>query len=151
MQVVQLLDSKLLGQISKNRSVQRNNHFKISQKKNFVFAELFTLCAFSGNTSKFWLLFWKSQCFRILILKVIVESLTAWKVSKYGVFSGPFFPIFELNAERYRASPRIQIECGKIRTRKKTFNMIIRSWPSQDTMNLSEWFLCLYPNKSIYK
>ena len=26
---------------------------------------------------------------------------TAWKVSKYGVFSGPYFPAFELNTERY--------------------------------------------------
>ena len=24
---------------------------------------------------------------------------TAWKVSKYGVFSGPYFPVFGLNAE----------------------------------------------------
>ena len=26
----------------------------------------------------------------------------AWKVSKYGVFSGPFFPAFGLNTERYK-------------------------------------------------
>ena len=26
---------------------------------------------------------------------------TAWKVSKYGVFSGPYFPPFGLNTERY--------------------------------------------------
>ena len=26
---------------------------------------------------------------------------TAWKVSKYGVFSGPYFPTFRLNTERY--------------------------------------------------
>ena len=26
---------------------------------------------------------------------------TAWKVSKYGVFSGPYFPAFGLNTERY--------------------------------------------------
>ena len=33
----------------------------------------------------------------------------AWKVSKYGVFSGSYFPVFGLN---------IQSEYGKIRTRK---------------------------------
>ena len=26
---------------------------------------------------------------------------TAWKVSKYGVFSGLYFPVFGLNAEIY--------------------------------------------------
>ena len=26
---------------------------------------------------------------------------TAWKVSKYGVFSGPYFPVFGLNTETY--------------------------------------------------
>ena len=33
-------------------------------------------------------------------------------------FSGPCFPTFGLNAERYGASLLIQFECGKIRTRK---------------------------------
>ena len=27
--------------------------------------------------------------------------VTAWKVSKYRVFSGPYFPAFGLNTERY--------------------------------------------------
>ena len=26
-----------------------------------------------------------------------MNTLTAWKVSKYGVISGPFFPVFGLN------------------------------------------------------
>ena len=38
---------------------------------------------------------------------------TAWKVSKYGVFSGPYFPAFRLNTKRYVVSLRIQSECGK--------------------------------------
>ena len=29
-----------------------------------------------------------------------VVTYTAWKVSKYGVFSGPYFPAFGLNSER---------------------------------------------------
>ena len=33
------------------------------------------------------------------------------KVSKYGVFSGPYFPAFGLNTERYFVSPRFQSEC----------------------------------------
>ena len=43
---------------------------------------------------------------------------TAWKMPKYGVFSGPYFSSFGLNTERYFVSLRIQSECGKIRTRK---------------------------------
>ena len=42
---------------------------------------------------------------------------TAWKESKYGVISGPYFPAFGLNTERYEVSLRIQSECGKIWTR----------------------------------
>ena len=26
---------------------------------------------------------------------------TAWKVPKYGVFSGPYFPVFGLNTGKY--------------------------------------------------
>ena len=33
---------------------------------------------------------------------------TAWKVSKYGVFSGPYFPVFSLNTKIYSVSLRIQ-------------------------------------------
>ena len=43
---------------------------------------------------------------------------TVWKVSKYVVFSGPYFLVFGLNTERYPVSLRIQFKCGKIRTRK---------------------------------
>ena len=50
---------------------------------------------------------------------------TAWKVSKYGVFSGPYFPAFGLNTD---VSLRIQSECGKIQTRKNSvFGHFLRS------------------------
>ena len=39
---------------------------------------------------------------------------TARKVSKYRVISGPYFPAFRLNTERYEVFLRIQSECGKI-------------------------------------
>ena len=42
-------------------------------------------------------------------------------MSKYGVFSGPYFPAFGLNTERYEVSLRIQSACGKIRTRKTPY------------------------------
>ena len=44
--------------------------------------------------------------------------ITAWKVSKYGVFSVPHMPVSGLNTERYSVSLCIQSEYGKIRTRK---------------------------------
>ena len=54
------------------------------------------------------------QKFRIAI------GTTAWKVSKYEVFSGPYFPIFGLNTEIYGVNLRIQSEYRKIRTRKNS-------------------------------
>ena len=44
--------------------------------------------------------------------------LTAWKVSKDRVFSGPSCPVFRLNTEIYSVNLRIQSECRKIRIRK---------------------------------
>ena len=40
--------------------------------------------------------------------------------SKYGVISGPYFPAFGLNTERYGVSLRIQSEYRKIRTRNNS-------------------------------
>ena len=43
---------------------------------------------------------------------LVCESVSIWS------FSGPYFPSFELNMERYSISVRIQSEFGKIWTRK---------------------------------
>ena len=40
-----------------------------------------------------------------------VKSVRIWS------YSGPYFPAFRLNTERYEVSLRIQFECGKIWTR----------------------------------
>ena len=53
-------------------------------------------------------------------LEVDNIPITAWKVSKYEVFSGPYFPAFELNTERYEVSVPIQSKCEKIQTRKNS-------------------------------
>ena len=42
------------------------------------------------------------------------------KVSKYGDFSGPYFPVFGLNTEIYGVNLRIQSDYRKIRTKKKS-------------------------------
>ena len=46
--------------------------------------------------------------------------ITAWKVSKYRVFSGPYFPVFGLNTEIYGVNLRIQSKYGKKWTRKNS-------------------------------
>ena len=48
------------------------------------------------------------------------KLITALKVSKYGVFSGRYFPTFGLNTKVYCLNLRIQSEYGKIRTRKNS-------------------------------
>ena len=43
------------------------------------------------------------------------------KVSKYGAFSGLYFPVFGLNTEICRVNLCVQSKCGKIRNRNNTF------------------------------
>ena len=57
---------------------------------------------------------------RVNVTKGQLFNFTARKVSRHGVFSGPYFPAFGLNKERYSVSLRIQSECGKIRTRENS-------------------------------
>ena len=45
---------------------------------------------------------------------------TVWNVSKYGVFSGPYFLIFELHTEIYVVNLRVKSECGKLQNRKNS-------------------------------
>ena len=54
--------------------------------------------------------FFNSSYFKCLLIPIIfVDTLfrtifrtkTVWKVSKYGVFSGPYFPVFGLNTGKY--------------------------------------------------
>ena len=54
--------------------------------------------------------------------------ITAWKVSKYRVISGPYFPASGLNTERFEVSLCIQSKWGKIRTRRNSaFGQFSRS------------------------
>ena len=49
------------------------------------------------------------------------EHYTAWKASRYGVISGPYFPVFGLNTEIYKVnSVRIQSKYRKTRTRNNS-------------------------------
>ena len=44
-----------------------------------------------------------------------------WKVSKYGVFYGPYFPVFELNTENYGLNHLIESEFEKNGPRKTSY------------------------------
>ena len=46
---------------------------------------------------------------------------TSWKVSKYRVFSGPYFSVLGLNTEIYGANLYSQSEYRKMRTRKTLY------------------------------
>ena len=63
--------------------------------------------------------------FEICALGILI---TAWKLSKYGVISGPNFPAFELNTEIYGVNLRTLSKYRKIRTRKNSvFGHFLRS------------------------
>ena len=59
-----------------------------------------------------------------LTIEVINHSwlnlLHCVKLSKYRVFSGPYFPAFRLNTDIYGVNLRIQPKCGKILTKKNS-------------------------------
>ena len=61
-----------------------------------------------------------SKLKRPLSWNQILKVFTAWKVSKYGGFPGPYFPVFELNTEIYSVNLRIQPEYRKIQGRKSS-------------------------------
>ena len=52
--------------------------------------------------------------------KLLTFPNTAWKASKYGVFSGAYFPVFGLNTKVFSVHLRIQSEYRKIRTRNNS-------------------------------
>ena len=63
--------------------------------------------------------------------------ITAWKVAKYGVNYGPYFPAFELNTEIYGVIHRIQSEYRKIRTRNNSvFGHFSRIASSNETLEI---------------
>ena len=70
---------------------------------------------------------WKVlQCPYLELIKKrfwILNAGNAWKVSKYGVFSGPYFPAFGLNTERLSVSLLIQSDCRKARTKKNSVTL----------------------------
>ena len=54
----------------------------------------------------------------VICVKAITYFFTARKVTKYGVFFDPYFPVLGLNTEIYSVNLRIQSKYRKIRARK---------------------------------
>ena len=52
--------------------------------------------------SQYRLYFLKKTCYQYQKWKKIFITMTAWKVSKYGVISGPYFPVFSPNMGKCR-------------------------------------------------
>ena len=67
--------------------------------------------------SRIWI--WAEPRFRPFWMEYTL-IFTAGKVPEYGVFSGPYFSVFEPNTEIYGGNLRIQSECRKIRTTKNS-------------------------------
>ena len=57
---------------------------------------------------------------KMRIVNLSYSGVTAWKVSKYEVFFGPYISVFGLNTEIYAVNLRIQSEYRKIRTRNNS-------------------------------
>ena len=53
----------------------------------------------------------------LMVVRIINANEHFVKSVRIRCYSGPYFPAFGLNTERYSVFLRIQSECGKIRTR----------------------------------
>ena len=86
-----------------------------------------------------------SECGHFSRSEHFAKTYTAWKVSKYGIISGPYFLTFGVNKER--ASLRIHSKYGKIRTRK---NSIFGHFSHSDIIAFT-WKRSLWKSLSVIK
>ena len=91
------------AQIMANPVLQTKLHQTFAaQNEEILNGKLHFLCSPSYLFEWMAILIWDYHC----VKSVFIQS-----------YSGPYFPAFGLNTERYGVSLRIQSECGKIRTR----------------------------------
>ena len=60
------------------------------------------------------------------------RTFTAWKVSKYGIYSGPFFPVFELNTGKYGAEKTPYLD-----TFPAVFSTAWNSWKDRNELGIN--------------
>ena len=103
------LFNKMLGFQPITLLKKKSRHILFSRKFWEIFKNTFSTENLRTTASRYKII-WLSQqkdfyimtfvaCRSTLILRSLWYTVTAWKVSKYGVFSGPYFLVFELNTE----------------------------------------------------
>ena len=75
----------------------------------------------------------------VRIRKLLRWDSTAWRLSKYGVFSGPYFPAFRLNAESYSIIPysvRMRENTDQKNSTFRHFSLGVVMWLSSEGADL---------------
>ena len=67
---------------------------------------------------------------RQAVLSIPLKTCTTWKVSKYGVISGPYFPVFGVDTGKY--GPKISSYLDTFHARYGI------SFPSKNTLNYAK-------------
>ena len=82
----------------------------------------------------------------IVLSRSIVSWYTPWKVSQYGVFSGPYFPAFGLNTERYVKNSRRNFVFGHFSRSGCIQSNFIEDFPSFIAIKA----VCLWTSSTVY-
>ena len=93
------------------------------------------------------------RLYQMIHQRIIIENnwriINCMKSVRIWSFSGPYFPAFGMNTEKYGVSLSIQSKCGKVRTRKPqntdTFHTVINTLIYATKFD----FFCLLPKMKI--
>ena len=73
---------------------------------------------------------------------VLAMPLTAWKVPTYGVFSGPFFPVFNSNAGKYGQEKNLYLgtfsQCLQLLTKGNNGEKLQRKNQKKQKLNTTQ-------------
>ena len=61
---------------------------------------------------------------------IYFSACTAWKVSKYGVISGPYFTVFGLNAGKYRPEINPYLDTSHAVLVYQDITPVLLYWPN---------------------
>ena len=86
-------------------------------------------------------------CFLELTVRKIT-GYTAWKESKYGVFSGPYFPVFGLNTGKYGPEKTPYLDTFHAVLLSET-SLTVNSHCATFFMDLTHWFSSKMKNSKI--
>ena len=87
------------GKSHQNECYKKTKHANFSEKETFLSSLRGKNCSFFRKLDM--LCFLVMPVLRFTLLP-FTDDFTTWKVSKYGIFSSPYFPAFTLNTERER-------------------------------------------------